>query len=91
MSNVHNLKLCKTSFNDVKSGKKPFEVLKNDGDYQLGDTCIFHEFDSDKEKYLSGWTPKEISYILDDPRFVHDGYVILGLKEINIDIPKKRH
>lgn len=82
MAKVHYLKTWTSFFKDVKSGIKQFEVRKNDRDFQVGDTLILEEFDPDTGMYLSGWIPKLVTYKLDDARFVKEGYVILGLKDI---------
>lgn len=82
LAKVHYLKIWTPFFKDVKSGIKPFEVRKNDRDYEVGDTLILEEFDQNTEKYLGGWVPKLVTYKLDDKRFVKEGYVILGLKDI---------
>lgn len=84
MSQVHNLKIWTQFFTDVKSGAKPFEVRKNDRDYEVGDTLILDEFDPNTEKYTGAWIPKLVTYKLDDPRFVKEGFVILGLQDIKV-------
>lgn len=89
MPDVHNLKTWTPVFNDVKRGVMQFAVRKNDRDYKVGDTLILEEFDPVTEKYKEAWIPEEVIYILDDPQFVKEGYIIMGLKEIIVDIKKK--
>jgi hypothetical protein len=82
MPQVHNLKTWTPFFKDVKCGVKQFEVRKNDRDFQIGDTLILEEFNPDTEKYTGAWAPMLVTYMLKDERFVKDGFVILGIKEI---------
>lgn len=84
MAQVHNLKTWTPFFLEAKSGVKQFEVRKNDRDYQVGDTLILEDFDPNKEKYTGGWVPKRVIYKLDDPRFVKEGFVILGVEDIKV-------
>lgn len=82
MIDVHYLKTESPYFQAVKSGIKPFEVRKNDRDFKVGDTLILEEVDPVKKIHTGAWVPEQIIYKLDDPRFVKEGYVILGIKEI---------
>lgn len=84
MADVHHIKTWTPFFKEVKTGVKSFEVRFNDRDYKVGDTLILDDFDPDKQMYTGDWTAKLITYKLDDPRFVKEGYVILGMKDIKI-------
>lgn len=84
MPEVHHLKTLSEFFSDVKSGNKTFEVRQNDRNFQVGDTLILDEFNTDKQIVTGAWVPKEITYILDDPRYCKEGFVILGIKDIKI-------
>lgn len=75
---VHNLKIKPQYFNDVVCGIKTFEVRKNDRDFEIGDLMVLEAYDN--KKYTGSFVNTEITYILDDPRFCKEGYVILGFK-----------
>jgi hypothetical protein len=79
---VHYLKTWTPFFKAVKSGTKQFEVRKNDRDYEVGDTLILNDFNPSTEKFSGDWVPKLVIYKLDDTRFVKEGFVILGMKDI---------
>lgn len=89
MTEVHHLKTWTKYFVDAKSGIKPFEVRKNDRNFKVGDTLILNEYDPERQRYTGNWVAKSITYILDDQSFVKEDYVILGMKDINIDIGKR--
>ena len=82
----HELKTMTKYFRDVESGVKTFEVRRNDRNFQVGDTLVLREWIPPGkwvEQYTGdGYTAKEIEkdvmYILDDPAYVKEGYVILG-------------
>lgn len=48
---THELKLDIKYFDDVKSGKKNFEIRKNDRDFQVGDILELKAWTNDTEKY----------------------------------------
>ena len=66
---VHALKIYPEYYEAVKSGKKPFEVRKNDRDFKVGDILALNEFDpleGEKGQYTGRATFQRISYILAD-------------------------
>lgn len=74
---VHDVKLGATFFDDVKTGRKTFELRKNDRGYKEGDTIVLHEY---KNGATTGRTiTKKIVYMLEDFTGLEDGYCILGL------------
>ncbi len=74
---VHDVKLGATFFEDVKTGRKTFELRKNDREYKEGDTIVLHEY---KDGATTGRTiTKKIVYMLEDFTGLEDGYCILGL------------
>lgn len=77
---VHDVKLGATFFDDVKTGRKTFELRKNDRRYKEGDTIVLHEY---KDGATTGRTiTKKIVYMLEDFMGLEDGYCILGLGEV---------
>lgn len=77
---VHDVKLGATFFEDVKTGRKTFELRKNDRGYKEGDTIVLHEY---KDGATTGRTvTKKIVYILEGFTGLEDGYCILGLGEV---------
>lgn len=77
---VHDVKLGTTFFDDVKTGRKTFELRKNDRGYKEGDTIVLHEY---KDGTTTSRTiTKKIVYMLEDFTGLEDGYCILGLGEV---------
>lgn len=75
----HALKTWPEYFQLVKNGKKPFEVRRNDRNYQEGDTLLLREWHRGMQAYTGEELTIKVTYILRDPEFVKEGYVILGL------------
>ena len=79
---THTLKILKSYYIDVKSGKKPFELRKNDRNYEVDDLINFVVID---EKGVQHKTDElyQITYILKDvPQYGLDqNYCILGIRE----------
>lgn len=75
----HDLKTLPEYFEAVISGKKNFELRKNDRDYKVGDMFALREWEPEK-----GYTGRDyvqsIGYILKDcPEYgLMDGYIIFG-------------
>jgi hypothetical protein len=80
MTMIHVLKTWTEYFNAVAADEKTFEVRKDDRNYQVGDTLILKEWDNLRKSHTGSQTCVEVTYILKDPQFVKDGYVIMGIK-----------
>ena len=75
---VHNLKIKPQYFKDVVSGDKTFEVRKNDRDFEVGDAIFLGEYENGRYTGITAYV--KITYILDNPEYCKEGYVILGIK-----------
>ena len=75
----HELKIYPQYFEDVISGKKKFEIRKNDRKYRVGDILILKEWDN--IKYSGREARAEVIYLIDD-KFVgiQPGYVVMGIR-----------
>lgn len=74
---VHEVKLSSQFFDDVVSGKKRFELRKNDRDYHKGDYLVLNEM---KNGLLTGRNVKVlVTYFLDGYDGLLDDYCILGI------------
>lgn len=76
---MHNVKIGATFFEDVRTGRKTFELRKNDRGYRKGDMIALHEYKDGSETGRS--ITKKIVYMLEDFEGLKDGYCILGLGE----------
>lgn len=76
----HRLKLAKMFFDAVDTGKKSFELRKNDRNYQIGDVLELHEMSDGEE--TGRVTEKQVIYILEGFKGLEEGYCILGLSEV---------
>lgn len=82
---IHQLKCEAKYFNDLVNGRKTFEVRKNDRDFHVGDYLGINELtkhpcNAEKEHKPTGRCAIfRISYILDDPKYMKDGFVVLGI------------
>lgn len=76
----HKLKLAKMFFDDVRSGRKSFDLLENDRNYQLGDIIEYREMDQGEE--TGRVIEKEVIYILEGFKGLQENYCILALADI---------
>lgn len=76
---THKIKLAPRFFNDIYSGKKPFECRKNDRDYQTGDILVLQEW-SPATEYTGREITREVSYVLYGGVFgIQEGHCVMGI------------
>lgn len=75
---IHALKTEPAYFEASAAGIKGFEVRKNDRPYETGDYVALNEWNG--EDYTGKCTLHKIVYILHDPEYCKEGYVVLGLE-----------
>lgn len=79
---IHQIRLASMDFDDVVSGKKSFELRKNDRGYKEGDFLEMMEFKDGKN---TGRTVRVlVTYLLDDYTGLEDGYCIMGTKLVSV-------
>lgn len=74
---IHALKTETKYFKQSAAGTKGFEVRKKDRPYQVGDYVALNEWNDGQ--YTGKCILQKIVYILDNPQYCKEGYVVLGL------------
>ena len=74
---VHEIKIAASYYDDVTSGRKRFELRKNDRGYKVGDTLKMLEFEDGK--HTGRIIDADIIYMLEDYAGLEEGYCILGI------------
>lgn len=79
---IHKLKTLPQYFQPAWDGIKPFEIRKDDRDYQRGDFLILCEWDGNK--FTGSALCVRVTYVLQDAQKygLMDGYVILGTRHL---------
>lgn len=80
---VHELKILPVYFAAVLTGKKTFEIRKEDkARFEVGDSVILKEYDAEKQVYTAAQKIVKITYVLRDvPEYgLASGYCIFGFK-----------
>ena len=75
---VHELKLAAMYFKDVATGKKSFELRKNNRGFKTGDALRLNEYADGKE--TGRHIEADIIYMSEDYSGLQEGYCILGIK-----------
>lgn len=89
--NTHKLKILPRWFEDVKSGRKNFEIRRNDRDFKEGDYLLLKEWE--RGKYTGREITRKIQYIYqgDGSYGLSEDFCILGLyNDDNIVRKEKR-
>ena len=82
---THDLKVWPGYFDAIADGSKPFEVRKNDRNFQTGDTLVLREYSPGADEYTGREVRRTVSYMLsgDDPMGfafgLRQGFAVLGL------------
>ena len=74
----HYVKILPEYYIAVDKGIKTFEIRFNDRNYKVGDILHLQEFCGGQ--YTSRELTREICYMIDDPNYCKEGFVVLGLK-----------
>ena len=79
---IHELKTLPECFEAVVSGKKTFEIRKNDRPFRKGDLLALNEFDG------QCWTGNSclvfVDYILDNPEYCKKDMVVMAIKPCTV-------
>jgi hypothetical protein len=77
---THELKTWPIYFERVLAQEKPFEVRRNDRDFQAGDKLLLREWNPDTQQYSGRTINAIVSYVLNGGDFgIQQGYCVLGL------------
>lgn len=77
---IHAVKELPEYFDNVQSGKKTFEVRKNDRPYNVGDLIALNEYNAEEQCYTGRSMLCYIDYILNDSGYCKEGYVVMSIK-----------
>lgn len=76
----HYLKILPEFYRAIEKGEKPFEVRFNDRNYQMYDVLHLQEWCGGV--YTGRQITAEVTYLLDNPDYCKEGFVIMGIKVI---------
>lgn len=79
---THELKTYPKYFQETIEGNKPFEIRKNDRNFQVGDVLILKEWDN--IKYSGREIGAVVRYVLRDFIGLQEGYVALGVTDFKL-------
>lgn len=74
---VRKLKILPEFFEAVCTGKKSFEIRKNDRNFQVGDKLLLQEFIPETQEYTGRVVERRITYITDFEQ--KENYVVMAI------------
>lgn len=77
--NIHMLKIAPTFFEAVSTGKKTFEIRKDDRGFEVGDVLVLTEYDAEAGTYTGDVIIRPVIYVLRDFEGLAEGYVCMGI------------
>ncbi|MCS3690985.1 ASCH/PUA domain-containing protein [Bradyrhizobium elkanii] len=81
----HDLKVWPDYFDAIADGRKPFEIRKNDRDFQCGDVLRLREYSPGPDEFTGREITRTVSYMLSGDDVMgaafglQQGFVALGL------------
>lgn len=78
----HDIKILPEYYRAIESGGKTFEVRFNDRNYEKYDMLHMHEWLNGT--YTGREITAEVTYILDNPEYCKEGYVIMAISVVSI-------
>ena len=79
---THEVKLAASWWNDITSGKKRFELCKNDRGYKVGDKLLMQEYAAGA--FTGRTILADITYMLEEYTGLTEGYAILGVELLKV-------
>ena len=79
MVRIHRLKTVNPYFTDIWNFRKMFEVRRNDRDFRVGDKLVLLEYDPKDDTYSKRGIETSIDYIMEDPKFCKEGFIVIQL------------
>lgn len=79
----HYIKIKPEYYRAIERGDKTFEVRFNDRNYQNYDVLHLQEWCGGE--YTGREITADVTYVLDDPDFCKEGYVIMGIQVVCIN------
>jgi hypothetical protein len=86
---IHELKTWPDFFQHILDGVKPFELRKDDRDFQAGDALLLREYDPKLKEYTGRQTRRFVTYKLVEWEGLSDEFCILGIGPIPIGVSIK--
>jgi hypothetical protein len=87
VAKIHRLKTCAPYFEDVNSGRKTFEVRRNDRDYRVGDYLVLDAWmwSTERGHHYPAFSPivRYVTYVLHGGQYgIADDHVVMGIDEV---------
>jgi ParB/RepB/Spo0J family partition protein len=79
---THEVKLAASWWNDITSGKKRFELRKNDRGYKVGDKLLMQEYAAGA--FTGRTILADITYMLEEYTGLTEDYAILGIELLKV-------
>lgn len=92
MSKTHELKSWPEFFEPVSTGRKSFELRRNDRDFMPGDILVLQEWDPKNKSYTGRQLRRRVAYVergagvgcIEPLKGLAIGFVILGLMDTTL-------
>ncbi len=88
---THDLKTWREPFEAVWTGRKRYEIRRNDRNYQVGDLLRLREWDQRAEEYTGRIVTVEVRYMTDGGTWdIPTGVCVMSFEEVATPPAKRR-
>jgi len=83
MTKLHIINIDPQHYDASYSGRKPYELMNDGVDYEVGDYALIQEFNRATQSYTGRRFFKRITYVLKEPKLLRERIVSIGLKSLS--------
>lgn len=77
---THKLKIWPEYFEEIRAGRKTFEIRRNDRDYRIGDVLELHEWSPETGQFTLSAMAAKVTYLIEGPAFgIGEGWVVMSI------------
>ena len=81
---THELKCWTEYYAEIVSGRKTFEVRKNDRNFRIRDILVLKEYDHTLKEYTGQELYCSVTYILYGGEFgINEGWVVMSIRKLD--------
>jgi hypothetical protein len=76
---LHELRTWPGYFEGLVTGKKTWEIRRDDRHFEVGDLLYLSEYDPEKNEYTGRMELRKVTMISKNLPWVQDGYVVMSI------------
>lgn len=79
---THELKIWPRFYEEIKTGRKTYELRRDDRDFQCDDVLVLNEYDPDTKIFSGRQISRRVTSIMRTFAGLEHGYCIMSLEKV---------